>query len=217
MSTPQLVFRLLLYCFPAFHPFEWVDCSLCFFLTDVPCHWLLGLFLLFQLCGFPYYCPHRSLLSSPSIKTSSEHWTLDIAYLAYVLAWSVPCSCNSIYVLLSFNSFQLIVQSLYCLSFHSRHHPLRLPLRCLVLYLVVFFSCCFPNIQYFFLLPNRALCLIIPPPAFKPCFLLIRFRWRSVFGLMLVLFYLRHGLFRYVFPRFAVNFYISSSFSVIFL
>ena len=26
--------------------------------------------------------------------------TFDIAYLAYVLAWSVPCSCNSIYVLL---------------------------------------------------------------------------------------------------------------------
>ena len=63
---------------------------------------------------------------------------------------------------------------------HSGHHPLCLPLRCLVLYLVVFFSCSFPNLQSFFLVPNRALSLVIPPPAFQQCFLLSQWAFHSV-------------------------------------
>ena len=97
------------------------------------------------------YWPHRSLLSSSFIKTSPVALlTLRIWHM------SLPdYSLVAAILLLSFNSFQLIIQFFYCLSFHCRHHPLCLPLRCLVLYLVVFYSCSFPNIQSLFLLPNR--------------------------------------------------------------
>ena len=44
----------------------------------------------------------------------------------------------------------------------------------IVLYHVFFTRFVSPNLHSFVLLPNRALCLIISPPAFQPCFILTR-------------------------------------------
>ena len=61
------------YCLPTFHPFE---CVLCFFLTDVPCHFLVGVsFFCFNSLVFLIHqhvklLTQRSLLSPSFIETS---------------------------------------------------------------------------------------------------------------------------------------------------
>ena len=64
--------------------------------------------------GMLHYWHHRFLLLS-SFTTISPVALLTLHIWHYVLDGSVPRSCNSIYLLLPFNSFQLMIQSFYVL------------------------------------------------------------------------------------------------------
>ena len=119
------------YCLPTFP----IECSpsLSLFLPRRYFAPLLGWVYFFCVNSLVFFIHQHVNALTPSLLACIvllQHFSccaFDIAYLTCVIAWSIPCSSNSIYLLLSFHSFQLIIHYFNCLGFHSRHHPLCLP------------------------------------------------------------------------------------------
>ena len=87
--------------------------------------------------------------SLPDILVSHQYISrcaLDGSHMSDILSGSVPCCCYPVDVFLSLTRFQVCIQLLYGLSFHSRNHFLCSTFCSFVLVPVIIFSSSFPHL-----------------------------------------------------------------------